>query len=463
MQQLDILADFGTKSYIVGSTNSLLLQQRDRYSDILINLDEMSINITSASLRSALALSSADRRWIDFITQSVNDTWDESNPGRPKTMGYVGSEEFIRLQFEEYLLSLISAVKCHNYMARQGKNPRVMLPQVEGDPSSDFGIEWIEAWSHTDNYRIFQSITDSHLFDIVEPRHPCAGGLTIDDVQRRLAQQVQDLHLDERFAVGKEKASTILANGKDKASLMFNKFYADMEALREAQRRKHEEQKAAAERNGTTPPTTPVLLSGQPDLKNAQATVASVGSKAGAYFGSWASWAGEKRKNGWASKNAKVKPEKDIPVRGMEEQNAKPPTDDDRPKTQESYGESIFDADHLKDVDEGEESDADVKRILKEEALAKLQEELHEAQSEGAHTNVAKDGFDEIKLDDESAEVKTIKEGFEEVALDPVETTKINIEADELRQLEEAHAMSEEEKHTTDTAPQEKEVESTGS
>ena len=38
LQQLDILADHGTKSYIVGSTNSLLLQQKDRYSDILINV-----------------------------------------------------------------------------------------------------------------------------------------------------------------------------------------------------------------------------------------------------------------------------------------------------------------------------------------------------------------------------------------------------------------------------------------
>ena len=38
LQQLDVLADKGTKSYIVGSTNSLLLQQKDRYSDVLINV-----------------------------------------------------------------------------------------------------------------------------------------------------------------------------------------------------------------------------------------------------------------------------------------------------------------------------------------------------------------------------------------------------------------------------------------
>jgi hypothetical protein len=42
LQQLDLLADDGTKSYVVGSTNSLLLQQKDRYSDILINVSNSS-------------------------------------------------------------------------------------------------------------------------------------------------------------------------------------------------------------------------------------------------------------------------------------------------------------------------------------------------------------------------------------------------------------------------------------
>ena len=42
LQQLDLLADDGTKSYVVGSTNSLLLQQKDRYSDILINVSTFS-------------------------------------------------------------------------------------------------------------------------------------------------------------------------------------------------------------------------------------------------------------------------------------------------------------------------------------------------------------------------------------------------------------------------------------
>ncbi|KAJ3579950.1 hypothetical protein NPX13_g617 [Xylaria arbuscula] len=287
LQQLDLLADFGTKSYIVGSTNSLLLQQKDRYSDILINLDEDTISITSPSLRNALALSHSDRRWIDFITQEVNDTWDEANPQRPKTMGYRGSEEFIRLQFEEYLLSLISAVKYRNYLTQNAGNPKATLSHIEGDPSTDFGNEWIEYWMRTENYRLWNANTDSHLFDIVEPRHPCAGGLSIDDVQRRIQQQVQELHLDERFAVGKEVLGRNLAAGREKASTLFNKLYADMEALREAQKKRAEEQ-LDTERNGNNA-----------DTPKTQQGATSVGARAGAYIGSWTTWAGQKRKEGW--------------------------------------------------------------------------------------------------------------------------------------------------------------------
>ncbi|KAK0714824.1 transport protein Avl9-domain-containing protein [Lasiosphaeris hirsuta] len=299
LQQLDILADFGTKSYIVGSTNSLLLQQRDRYSDILINLDEDTINITSTSLKTALQLSPADRRWIDFITQSVNETWDEVNPGRPKTMGYVGSEEFIRLQFEEYLLSLISSVKYHSHLTKHGNNPRMLLSHIEGDPALDYSMDFVEAWKRTENYRIWDANTDSHLFDIVDPKHPCAGGLTIDDVQRRISQQVQDLHLDERFAQGKEVLGRNLAAGREKASTMFNKLYADMEALREAQRKRAEEVKKEGGAGGQNDKNNGGAAAGV-DLAKAQQTMQAVGAKASTFVSGWATWAGEKRKAaGW--------------------------------------------------------------------------------------------------------------------------------------------------------------------
>lgn len=277
MQQLDLLADVGTKSYIVGSTNSLLLQQRDRYSDILINLDENFINITSPSLKQALQLSTPDRRWIDFMTQTVNDTWDDADPGRPKTLGFIGSEEFIRLQFEDYISALLASVKYHNFMIKHANNPKVLLPHIEGDPAADFNLDWVEAWTKTETYRIWNSKTDSHLFDIVDPKHICAGGLSIDDVSRRVSQQVQDLHLDEKIAQGRDAAARNWAAAREKGGSVINKFYNELESYREAQRKKAEEAKQAQ----GSEPTSPTVKNG-----NGQQS----------YLSSWTSWAGEKRK-----------------------------------------------------------------------------------------------------------------------------------------------------------------------
>ncbi|EER27183.1 hypothetical protein CPC735_025190 [Coccidioides posadasii C735 delta SOWgp] len=339
LQQLDLLADYGTKSYLVGSTNSLLLQQKDRYSDILINLDEDNITISSPSLRSALSLTAADRRWIDFLTQTINETWDEAHPDRPKTHGYLGSEEFIRLQFEEYLLALLSSMKYHEQVASQvslgspkdgPKSPgfQSQATDIEGDPALDFNIEFLERWQTTSNYALFNRLTsDALLYSIVEPRHPCAGGLGIEDIQRRLAQQMSDLHLDERMREGREALNKHLATGQKKVTAAFNSLWADIEAIREAQRKKNEEktqnqQQMSPENqkpldNEASPrpslssirsPTTSSwgFASRKPntaDFSQAQATVAAAGQRASAYFSSWSSWANERRKE-WQEKKA---------------------------------------------------------------------------------------------------------------------------------------------------------------
>jgi len=300
LQQLDMLADQDTKSYIVGSTNSLLLQQKDRYSDILINLDDHTVLTTSASLKQASILSTPDRRWIDFLTQTVHDTWDESDPTRPKDHGYTGSEEFIRMQFEEYLLAMLSSVKYRLYVEKKGGKEGNMITDVEGDPAGEFGNDWVHAWMQTENFRIWNSFTDSHLFDIVDPKHPCSGGLSIEDVQRRLAQQVAEMHLDERLEKSREVLGKQLAAGQQKVSNAYNRMWAEMEAMREAQRKRHEEARAAGEKEGKAPGGEGRWRQSTPDLSHAQANISAAGTRAGAYFSSWGTWASEKRK-GWAN------------------------------------------------------------------------------------------------------------------------------------------------------------------
>ncbi|EEP79585.1 conserved hypothetical protein [Uncinocarpus reesii 1704] len=330
LQQLDLLADHGTKSYLVGSTNSLLLQQKDRYSDILINLDEDTITISSPSLRSALSLTAADRRWIDFLTQTINETWDDAHPDRPKAHGYLGSEEFIRLQFEEYLLALLASVKYHEQLTTQGslgspkagpKSPgfQSQAIDIDGDPALDFNVDFLERWRTTPNYALFSRLTsDALLFSIVEPRHPCAGGLGIEDIQRRLAQQVSELHLDERVREGREVLNKHLATGQKKVTTAFNNLWADLEAMREAQRKKNEpkaqqQQQSSTEKESSPRPSVSSPTTGSwgfaprkptaADLSQAQATVAAAGQRASAYFSSWGSWASDRRKE-WQEKKA---------------------------------------------------------------------------------------------------------------------------------------------------------------
>ncbi|KAI4133872.1 MAG: hypothetical protein LQ347_001993, partial [Umbilicaria vellea] len=221
-------------------------------------------------------------------------------------MGYMGSEEFIRLQFEEYLLALLASVKYHLYL--HNPSPKDSLTDIEGDPALDFNIDWVDAWRATPNFALFDKHTDSHLFDIVEPKHPTAGNLTIEDVQRRLAQQVAELHLDERLATSKELLNKHLATGQKKVSTAFNNLWADIEVMREAQRKRHEDQKAAnlaaAAASGDATPTTaweksPSALprfARAPDLSHAHAAVGHAGQKAGAYISSWGTWAAERRK-----------------------------------------------------------------------------------------------------------------------------------------------------------------------
>lgn len=252
LQQLDTLADQDTKSYLVGSTNQLLLQQKDRYADVLVNVDENSITIFSPSLKAALALTTADRRWIDFLAQAVNDNWDPEHPSRPTDMGFAGSEDFIRLQFEEYLLALLSAEKWRQYSEKNKGLSKAVPTEIDGDPSADFSSEFINSWRQTENYALFNRCTDDHLFDVIEPRHPCAGGLTMEDVQRRLAQQVQELGLDERYKNSKDAIGRGLASGQQRVSGAINTLWADIEAMREAQRKRAAEQKASAATGSAT-------------------------------------------------------------------------------------------------------------------------------------------------------------------------------------------------------------------
>jgi len=50
---------------------------------------------------------------------------------RPRTMSFVGSEDYIRAQFEDYTLALLSSVKYDNYLQQHSlPTQEVILPEI---------------------------------------------------------------------------------------------------------------------------------------------------------------------------------------------------------------------------------------------------------------------------------------------------------------------------------------------
>lgn len=201
---------------------------------------------------------------------------------------------------------------------------------VEGNPAHEFNPEFLALWKTTSNYALFNRLTsDALLYSIVEPRHPCAGGLTIDDVSRRVSQQVADLHLDEKVKGGREVLNKHLATGHKKVSTAFNTFWTDLEAMREAQRKRNEERAQTSSTESpplgnesgspvgsprvstsTAPnPSSPWFFArrSQPSAEHtstqapANSAVNTAGQRAGAYLSSWGTWAAERRKE-WQEK-----------------------------------------------------------------------------------------------------------------------------------------------------------------
>jgi hypothetical protein len=171
LQQFNKVNAPETKYFLVGSTNSLIVESCE--CDLVVKFDQGTVEFKDNSLKKALSLSTNDKKWMDYIIQSVVETWDPKDPWRPKGLGFHGSEDFVRQQFEDYIMGFMSSVKYDEFLSRFGNQPpkMMMLREVDGNPVKLFSQSWVQEWKKTNNYRIFSRITDDEIFDIVEPKH----------------------------------------------------------------------------------------------------------------------------------------------------------------------------------------------------------------------------------------------------------------------------------------------------
>lgn len=232
LQQIELLR---ARSWLVGTTNLIFKQQREFKPDVVVDLEQCTLDYTSdvgeerqqpsrgpqaaVSLASIVSLTAADRKWMDELVSVVAESYNPADPARPTTMRFEGSEDWIRAKFEDYICSLLSCVKWSETAPQPA--PRPSRPSTPGtyppstaatDPAADglaaveaFGSSFIGAFKKTHAYSLWTESTSPLLPDLVPYRHPCVGRVSaLEDVGLRLSAGIYDLRLEERGREGRE-------------------------------------------------------------------------------------------------------------------------------------------------------------------------------------------------------------------------------------------------------------------
>ncbi|KAI7852856.1 AVL9/DENND6 domain-containing protein [Circinella umbellata] len=189
LQQIDILSSEKTKSYVVGTTNQIFFHHKsDINIDVLVNVETGTLEFHNQPLAAIVGPTMADRRWMEKIVRVVNDTWDETDPSRPVQNTYLGSDDYLRARFEEYILSLLSSMKHaqdanlipdHHPIEESTTSTMTMEDHPHEDVMrdddreknylSDYGMNWLLAWRETNSFILWNKYTDHEIYEIVEP------------------------------------------------------------------------------------------------------------------------------------------------------------------------------------------------------------------------------------------------------------------------------------------------------
>ncbi|OBA15734.1 uncharacterized protein OGAPODRAFT_37198, partial [Ogataea polymorpha] len=173
LQQIGYLTNENTSWYLVGCSNDIILHQKTQYADLVVNLDDASVELLSPQLKEKVALTSADRRFVDSLSDEVlaADEVSVSLANSPmESQSYRGGDDFIRYNFEDYLIGMLSSIKYDNFR-NMSRLENVQQLSSFANEIEQFGNPFVAAFRATNAYKIFDRGTDDELFNFFEPKH----------------------------------------------------------------------------------------------------------------------------------------------------------------------------------------------------------------------------------------------------------------------------------------------------
>ncbi|EZA52975.1 hypothetical protein DMN91_009118 [Ooceraea biroi] len=167
---LDLLGDVNVRGYVVGATN-VLFKQKKQLIDVLVEVENTRIETTDPELRRQLHLTTEDLRFADYVVRHV------AEPRKDiflDGVGWEGGDEWIRTQFRVYLLSMLRT-----------------SVQQDTRQSDHYNAAFMSAWRGTNNYKAWYNASKPEIHNI-EPGHPFAGQLSVQDMKLRLSHTMQN-------------------------------------------------------------------------------------------------------------------------------------------------------------------------------------------------------------------------------------------------------------------------------
>lgn len=158
LQQLDELR---VHTYMAGCSNLLFVNQAKSFGvDLIVNLDTNEVSYPNGKPED-LSLSPDDRKFIHHLMVKIKDNH-----------AFIGNDDHIRYQFEDYLQSLVATTRYNQYVTRFGTGP-------PGFDSADtalgnlslFNADFIASWERTANFKVWDKMCDEFIFNFFEPKH----------------------------------------------------------------------------------------------------------------------------------------------------------------------------------------------------------------------------------------------------------------------------------------------------
>lgn len=173
------------KWLIAGAINPLFGIQQKSYCQVFGSTTSGVVEVNTRELDLALQLTAADLRFTEKINKAISEGVDDTLINQPFPVHWYGSDDWVRVQFKEYVNSLI-------------------VTSIRGDPAAqkDFNPHFIKLWLksecflHCANEHIPGSLSHgTTLLEVVPPHHICAGNYTWSDVQTKVMLNTSEFRM----------------------------------------------------------------------------------------------------------------------------------------------------------------------------------------------------------------------------------------------------------------------------